>query len=99
MSRAEFHRWRLAAFSVAVTAAALTAAGALTPALAATGPSMTANHGSVNIAVPGPNHSLRFYWAVNGTTTWHPETVAGPGSVRQSETAPSWPESWPRAGL
>jgi hypothetical protein len=81
MSRADFRRWRLAAFSVAATAAALTAAGSLTPALAATGPSMTANHGSVNIAVPGPNHSLRFYWAVNGTTTWHAETVAGPGST------------------
>jgi hypothetical protein len=81
MSRAEFRRWRLAAFSVAATAAALTAAGAMTPALAATGPSMTANHGSVNIAVPGPNHSLRFYWAVNGTSTWHAETVAGGGST------------------
>ena len=81
MSRAEFRRWRLAAFSVATTAAALTAAGALTPAQAATGPSMTANHGSVNIAVPGPNHSLRFYWAVNGTSTWHAETVAGGGST------------------
>ena len=82
MSRAEFRRWRLSAFSVAAAAAALTAAGAVTPALAATGPSMTVNNGSVNIAVPGPNHSLRFYWAVNGTSTWNPETVAGPGSVR-----------------
>ncbi len=42
---------------------------------------MTANHGSVNIAVPGPNHSLRFYWAVNGTSTWHAETIAGGGST------------------
>jgi hypothetical protein len=70
---------RLAA--VTVTAAALTAAGTLTPALAATGPSMTVNHGSVNIAVQGPHHSLRFYWAVNGTSTWHAETVAGAGST------------------
>jgi hypothetical protein len=70
---------RLAA--VAVAAAALTAGGTLTPALAATGPSMTANNGSVNIAIQGPSTSLRFYWAVNGTTTWHPETVAGGNST------------------
>ena len=37
---------------------------------------MTANHGAVNIAVQGPNHSLLFYWATNATATWHPETVA-----------------------
>src|SRR3984885_12973253 len=42
----------------------------LTPALAATGPSMTVNHGSVSIAVPGPNDSLRFCWPVNGSATW-----------------------------
>jgi hypothetical protein len=43
---------------------------------------MTANDNSVNIAVPGPGSSLRFYWAVNGTPAWHAVTVAGPGSVR-----------------
>ena len=42
---------------------------------------MTANHGSVNIAIQGPMNSLKFYWAVNGTPTWHPETVAGIGST------------------
>ncbi|MGH3298663.1 MAG: hypothetical protein ACRDP7_43420 [Trebonia sp.] len=42
---------------------------------------MTVNGNSVNIVAEDPNHSLRFYWAVNGTATWHPETVAGPGSV------------------
>jgi len=26
--------------------------------------------------------SLKFYWAFNGTNTWHAETVAPPGSVR-----------------
>lgn len=67
---------------VAVTAVALAGSFALSPALAATGPSMTVNHGDVNIAVPGPRSSLRFYWAVNGSATWHTETVAGPGSVR-----------------
>ena len=46
---------------------------------------MTANIGSVNIAIQGLGHSLRFYWAVNGTTTWHPETVAGHATA----TAPS----------
>ncbi len=60
----------------AATAAVLGAAG-LAPAMAGTPPSMTANHGSVNIAIQGPNNSLKFYWAVNGTTTWHAETVAG----------------------
>ena len=42
------------------------------PALAATGPSMTVSHGSVNIAVPGPNDSLWFYWAVNGSAPGTP---------------------------
>jgi hypothetical protein len=76
--RAGFGR-RLAAVTVA--AAALTAAGTLTPALAATGPSMTRYLNAVVITVPGPHHSLRFYWAVTGTATWNPETVAGPGSA------------------
>ncbi|MGH3398209.1 MAG: hypothetical protein ACRDPO_26325, partial [Streptosporangiaceae bacterium] len=69
---------RLAAASLAATA--LTLAG-LTPALAAAGPSMTANHGGVNIAVPGPLNSLRFYWATNGSHTWHAEKVAGAGTT------------------
>jgi hypothetical protein len=34
----------------------------------------------------GAGHKLRFYWAVNGTPTWHPETVAGP---RSTYSAPS----------
>ncbi len=51
----------------AATAAVLGAAG-LAPAMASTPPSMTANHGSVNIAIQGPHNSLKFYWAVNGTT-------------------------------
>lgn len=36
---------------------------------------------SATIVVQGPHHSLKFYWAVNGTTTWHSETVAGAGSA------------------
>jgi hypothetical protein len=42
---------------------------------------MTVNGNAVNIAAAGPSGRLKFYWAVSGTNTWHPETVAGPGSV------------------
>jgi hypothetical protein len=80
MSRARFLR-RLAAVTGTVTAAVLTAAGTLTPALAASGPSMMVNAGAVNIAVQGPDDSLLFYWAVNGTPTWYTETVAGAGTT------------------
>jgi hypothetical protein len=52
------------------------------PAMAATGPSMILNNNAANIAVQGPNNSLKCYWAINGTTTWHPQTVAGKGSLR-----------------
>ena len=34
-----------------------------------------------NIAVQGPNHSLHFYWAINGIAGWHPEKVAGAGTT------------------
>src|SRR5580698_10162455 len=82
MSGNESLRRRLAAISLSITAAAvLTVAGTVTPALADPGPSMTANHNSANIAVKGPGDSLRFYWAANGSSTWGPETVAGPGST------------------
>jgi hypothetical protein len=66
---------------VGLAAAAMLAASGIAPAMAATSPSMTANHNFVNIAIQGPRNSLKFYWAVNGTTTWHAETVAGPGST------------------
>jgi len=45
-------------------------------------PSMTVNDNAVNISAVGAGNRLKFYWAINGTPTWHPETVAGPGSVR-----------------
>jgi hypothetical protein len=35
----------------------------------------------VIIAVDGPANSLDFYGATNGSATWHPETVAGPGTT------------------
>lgn len=64
---------------VAVTAAALAGAFALSPALAA---SVALNDGAVTIAVAGAKDRLRFFWAANGSATWPAETVAGPGSVR-----------------
>jgi len=82
MSRPALGR-RLIAVLVAA-AAVLAGAGTLAPAEADvnTGaPAMTANNGAVNIAVDGPNHSLLFYWAVDGSPTWHVETVAGPGTT------------------
>ena len=75
-------RIRIAAVSIGAAAVTVLGAAGLAPAMAATGPSMTVNHNSVNIAIQGPNNSLKFYWAVNGTATWHPETVAGVGSVQ-----------------
>ena len=44
-------------------------------------PSMTFNHGIVNIVRQGTGNSLLFFWAVNGTTAWYPETEPGSGSV------------------
>jgi hypothetical protein len=35
----------------------------------------------LTVDVPGPNHKLRFCWAINGTPTWHPETLAGQGTT------------------
>jgi hypothetical protein len=72
---------RIATFCVPAAAVAALGAAGLAPAMAGTAPSMTANHNSVNIAAMGPNHRLKFYWAVNGSTTWHPETVAGAGTT------------------
>ena len=45
-------------------------------------PSVILNGNAVNIAAMGPDHRLKYYWAVNGSTTWHAETVAGAGKVR-----------------
>src|SRR5258708_6300208 len=67
----------IAALALAATAALGLGAARLAPAVAGTPPSMTANHGPVNIALQGRNNSLKFYWAINGTQPWHAETVAG----------------------
>jgi hypothetical protein len=42
---------------------------------------MTVNGNAVNISTVGTSSQLKFFWAINGTATWHPETVAGRGSV------------------
>jgi hypothetical protein len=36
---------------------------------------MTTDGNSVNIAAEGASQRLDFYWAVNGSSTWHPEQV------------------------
>jgi hypothetical protein len=33
------------------------------------------------VVTQGPGNSLDFYWALNGTSKWHQETVAGPGTT------------------
>jgi hypothetical protein len=33
------------------------------------------------VVAEGPDNSLDFYWQVNGTTPWYPETVAGAGTT------------------
>jgi hypothetical protein len=42
---------------------------------------MNVDGNNVNITAMGPNHNLKFYWAVNGTPTWHPETIAHAGTT------------------
>jgi hypothetical protein len=42
---------------------------------------MTVNGNYVNIATMSAKHALKFYWALSGTSTWHPEKIAGPGST------------------
>jgi hypothetical protein len=81
MSRTAFRRWRTV---VSVAAAVVVAvAGPLPAALAdvASSPSLTANDGAANIAVQGPDDSLVFYWADNGSTAWQTDTVAGAGTT------------------
>jgi len=82
MSRTAFRRWRTVA-SVAAAAAVVAVAGPLPAALAdvASSPSLTANDGAANIAVQGPDDSLVFYWADNGSTAWQTDTVAGAGTT------------------
>jgi hypothetical protein len=59
------------------------------PAMANTAPSMSTNGKDVNIAVEGAHHRLLFFWAVNGSATWHKQTVAGTGTAFSAFSAPS----------
>ena len=44
----------------------------------ASAPAMTVNQGSVNIAALNSGGlGTEFYWAVNGSPTWHPEPLPG----------------------
>ena len=72
---------RIASCSLPAVAVAALGAATLVPALASTGPSMNVDGNNVNITVQGPNHSLKFYWAVNGSPTWHAETIAHAGTT------------------
>jgi hypothetical protein len=42
---------------------------------------MITDGNGVDVAAVGAGNSLQFYWAVNGTNTWHRETVAPRGSM------------------
>jgi hypothetical protein len=51
---------------------------------------MITDGNDVNITAVGAGNSLRFFWAANGTNTWHPETVAliRPLAIRRGTTGP-----------
>ncbi|HEX2746318.1 MAG TPA: hypothetical protein VHN16_18220 [Streptosporangiaceae bacterium] len=73
---------RAASRIVAVLAVAVMIGGATAAqAAASTGPSIALNGDYTNIAVQGPNDSLKFYQAVDGSSTWNAETVAGSGTT------------------
>jgi hypothetical protein len=40
-------------------------------------PSLSLNENAVNISALGPGGQLDFYWAINGSPTWNPESVTG----------------------
>jgi hypothetical protein len=59
------------------------------PVMANTAPSMSTDGKDVGIAVEGADHSLLFFRAVNGSATWHKQTVAGTGTAFSAFSAPS----------
>jgi hypothetical protein len=74
----------------AAAAGVLLAAAGLAPAAATTGPSIGESGSSADIAVQGPDNSLKFYWADNGSpVTWNVENVALTGTY----SAPSMAET------
>ena len=72
-ARATIRRFMIAAAAAVITVST----GSISAAMAASQPSMLTDGNNVNITGHGANNSLRFFWAVNGSSTWHPETVAG----------------------
>jgi hypothetical protein len=44
-------------------------------------PAINTDGNDINVSVVGPDGELLFYYAANGSDTWHAETIAGPGSV------------------
>ena len=63
----------MAVLAVAVMIGGATAA----QAAASAGPSIIVNGDTTDIAIQGPNDSLKFFWANDGSSTWTAETVAG----------------------
>lgn len=47
-------------------------------------PGITRVSGGTEIAATGTGGSLRFFWATNGSPTWHPEQVEVPGTTSTS---------------
>ena len=43
---------------------------------------MTHSYGGIQISAQGTGGSILFFWAADGTSTWHPEQVAGPGTMQ-----------------
>ena len=68
-----------ATLTVAVVGGSVVASVGLLGAPTASAQSITSNNSAngVNIAAEGPNHTLKFFWATNGSSTWNPEQVAG----------------------
>jgi hypothetical protein len=45
---------------------------------------MTHSDGAIQIAATGADGSLSFYWAADGTSTWYPVLLSGPGTTWSS---------------
>ena len=49
--------------------------------LAPWAPGIARTSGGTVLAATGVDYSLWFYWAYNGTSTWHPQELSGPGTT------------------
>jgi hypothetical protein len=63
---------------LAVAATVVTCGATAAHATEDPGPSIILNGITTGIAIQGPNDSLIFYWAYNGSSTWNEETVGRP---------------------